>query len=471
MELNKKNVRTILLIIVFTVLLFTAVQNIGAILGFVVDVWGVFASIIAGLAIAFVLNVPLKLFEDKLFYALREHRNSTVRRLLRPVSIVCSLLITLGVLIVLLLIVLPQLVDAVAAVISRMPGYINDLIVWLDDLLAPLDFSVSAMLDGVDWNAAFNNISNTLSEGIDGIINTAGSALGTAANVGTTIINGAIDVIFSVIIAVYVLAQKERIGRFIRRCMSAFLPRRIALGIERICTMAAETFSNFISGQLTDSFILGLLCCIGMNIFRFPYANIIGVVVGGLKHRAVQGGVGDEKPPHRIAVDGLPFLDALQHILLDVRPVPAVLINHIGEAGAGGAFRGDALRGGGVLPIHRRHLLVVEGVRRRLRRGGAFRSGRGFLRRNRGGLPGGGGLFFRDGGGVPDSGAGFLRHPGGAPLPLDLGHGRPGGRSVPGAVPGAAGAEDQGGDEDGGKSFHDIPSHSSRVFFWRWRTI
>ena len=280
MELNKKNVRTILLIIVFTVLLFSAVQNIGAILGFVVDVWGVFASVIAGLAIAFVLNVPLKLFEDKLFYALREHRNSTVRRLLRPVSIVCSLLITLGVLIVLLLIVLPQLVDAVAAVISRMPGYINDLIVWLDDLLAPLDFSVSAMLDGVDWNAAFNNISNTLSEGIDGIINTAGSALGTAANVGTTIINGAIDVIFSVIIAVYVLAQKERIGRFIRRCMSAFLPRRIALGIERICTMAAETFSNFISGQLMDSFILGLLCCIGMNIFRFPYANIIGVVVG-----------------------------------------------------------------------------------------------------------------------------------------------------------------------------------------------
>ena len=280
MELNKKNVRTILLIIVFTVLLFTAVQNIGAILGFVVDVWGVFASIIAGLAIAFVLNVPLKLFEDKLFYALREHRNSTVRRLLRPVSIVCSLLITLGVLLLLLLIVLPQLVDAVAAVISRMPGYINDLIVWLDDLLAPLDFSVSAMLDGVDWNAAFNNISNTLSEGIDGIINTAGSALGTAANVGTTIINGAIDVIFSVIIAVYVLAQKERIGRFIRRCMSAFLPRRIALGIERICTMAAETFSNFISGQLMDSFIVGLLCCIGMNIFRFPYANIIGVVVG-----------------------------------------------------------------------------------------------------------------------------------------------------------------------------------------------
>ena len=71
LELNKKNVRIILLIIVFTVVLFTAVQNIGAILGFAVNVWGVFSSVIAGLAIAFVLNVPLRMFENKWFYGMR----------------------------------------------------------------------------------------------------------------------------------------------------------------------------------------------------------------------------------------------------------------------------------------------------------------------------------------------------------------------------------------------------------------
>ena len=140
MELNKKNVRIILLIIVFTVVLFTAVQNIGAILGFAVNVWGVFSSVIAGLAIAFVLNVPLRMFENKWFYGMREHRNPTVRKMLRPVSIVCSLLITLGVLIVLLLIILPQLVEAVAAVLARMPGYVTELIAWIDRLLEPFGF-------------------------------------------------------------------------------------------------------------------------------------------------------------------------------------------------------------------------------------------------------------------------------------------------------------------------------------------
>lgn len=280
MELNKKNVRTILLIIVFTVILFTAIQNLGAIFGFVVNVWGVFSSVIAGLAIAFVLNVPLKLFEDKLFYALREHRNPTVRKLLRPVSIVCSLLITLGVLIILLLVVLPQLVEAVAAVFARLPGYVNDLIDWLDKVLEPFDFKVSSMLNGIDWEKTFDSIGENLSDGINSLINTAASTIGTAANVGTTIVSGVIDVVFSIIIAVYILAQKEKIGHFVRRCMLAFLPRRAGAGISRFCTMAAETFSNFISGQLTDSCILGILCFFGMTIFRFPYANVISVVIG-----------------------------------------------------------------------------------------------------------------------------------------------------------------------------------------------
>lgn len=276
MELNRKNVRIILLIIVFTVVLFTAVQNLGALLGFVVDVWGVFSSVIAGLAIAFVLNIPLKLFEDKLFYGLREHRNPTVRKMLRPVSIVCSLLITLGVLIVLLLIVLPQLVEAVAAVLARMPGYVTDLIAWLDRLLEPFDFSLSEYLNDIDWTKVFSDIGTMLSQGINEIL----SAAGTAANVGTSIVGGVIDVVFSVIIAVYVLAQKERIGRFVHRCMDAFMPRRLSGNISRICTMAAETFSNFVGGQLTDSCILGILCFIGMVIFRFPYANVISVVIG-----------------------------------------------------------------------------------------------------------------------------------------------------------------------------------------------
>ena len=47
-----------------------------------------------------------------------------------------------------------------------------------------------------------------------------------------------------------------------------------------ICHVASETFSNFIVGQCTEAVILGTLCIIGMSIFRFPYAVMIGTLVG-----------------------------------------------------------------------------------------------------------------------------------------------------------------------------------------------
>ena len=277
MDFSRKNVRTILFIIVFTIILLSVMLNLGSLFGFVRWLFGVFSSVIAGLAIAFVLNVPLRIFEERTFYALREHRSPLVRKSLRPVSIVCSLIITLGVIIVLLLVILPRLVETVAAVISQMPGYVNDLIAWADRILEPLDFSLSAYLGDINWVSVFSDIGKSLSESTGASIV---SGVGTAANVGTTIVSGVIDVVFSVIIAVYILAQKERIGRFVRRCIDAFFPRRFAAGIESLASRASETFSNFISGQLTDSCILGVLCFIGMNIFRFPYADVISVVIG-----------------------------------------------------------------------------------------------------------------------------------------------------------------------------------------------
>ena len=96
MKLDRKNVRIILLIITFAVVLYTAAQNLAAIYGAVATVWNVFGVVITGLAMAFVLNVPLKLFENRVFYGMSEDRRPYVRKMRRPVSLVCALVVTLG---------------------------------------------------------------------------------------------------------------------------------------------------------------------------------------------------------------------------------------------------------------------------------------------------------------------------------------------------------------------------------------
>ena len=272
MEFNRKNVRMILLIIAFAVVLYTAAQNLASVYGAVKTVWNVFGVVITGLAMAFVLNVPLKLFEDRVFYGMSEDRRPLVRRLRRAVSLVCALVVSLGVIVILIAVVLPQLTQTVTEVAARLPEYISAVVNWINEFLAKFDIEIEALKEfTVDWEKVFKDLSTYLKEG---------NVINTATDVGTAAASTVMNTFLGLVVAVYVLAQKERIGRFARRCIDAFLPMRASSAISRVASMASETFSSFVAGQLADSCILGILCYICMLIFRFPYPEVISVVIG-----------------------------------------------------------------------------------------------------------------------------------------------------------------------------------------------
>lgn len=272
MEFNRKNVRMILLIIAFAVVLYTAAQNLASVYGAVKTVWNVFGVVITGLAMAFVLNVPLKLFEDRVFYGMSEDRRPLVRRLRRAVSLVCALVVSLGVIVILIAVVLPQLTQTVTEVATRLPEYISAVVNWINEFLANFDIEIEALKEfTVDWEKVFKDLSTYLKEG---------NVINTATDVGTAAASTVMNTFLGLVVAVYVLAQKERIGRFTRRCIDAFLPKRASSAISRVASMASETFSSFVAGQLADSCILGILCYICMLIFRFPYPEVISVVIG-----------------------------------------------------------------------------------------------------------------------------------------------------------------------------------------------
>lgn len=279
MKLDRKNVRTILLIIAFAVLLYTAAQNLASVYGAVRTVWRVFGVVITGLAMAFVLNVPLKLFENRVFYGMSEDRRPLVRKLRRPVSLVFALVVSLGLIGILIAVVLPQLTATVAEVAARLPEYISSAVNWLNDFLAGFGIEIESLKNfTVDWEKVFSELTTYLKEGsanVDG-----SSVVDTVTGVGTSVVSTVMNTFLGLVVAVYILAQKERIGRFTRRCIDAFLPQNAASGLARIASMASETFSNFVAGQLADSCILGILCYICMRIFRFPYPEVISVVIG-----------------------------------------------------------------------------------------------------------------------------------------------------------------------------------------------
>ena len=86
--------------------------------------------------------------------------------------------------------------------------------------------------------------------------------------------------ILALVFALYILGQKERLSEQLKRVITAYLPEEKADRMFYIGELSNRVFSNFVSGQLTEATLLGLLCFLGMTIFRMPYASMVAILVG-----------------------------------------------------------------------------------------------------------------------------------------------------------------------------------------------
>ncbi len=273
MELNSKNIKKILIIIFFGAVIFTVVQNIGSVFDVVSNVISLFAPIIAALYIAFVLNVLLTALETKVFFFMDKSKKKIILSLKRPLCLVLTYLIGIGLILVLILVIIPDIIDTVTYIVERLPGFVVQVSDWAQVIIDKFGLEIEG-LPGTDINWA--SVTNTLTNWIAG---SEAKIFGDAVNITTSVFSGVFDTLFSLVISVYILAQKEKIGAFVKRMLNAFLPQKATKFIYHIASQSSYTFSRFIGGQLTEALILGTLCFIGMIIFRFPNALIISVLI------------------------------------------------------------------------------------------------------------------------------------------------------------------------------------------------
>ena len=61
--------------------------------------------------------------------------------------------------------------------------------------------------------------------------------------------------------------------------MYAFLPEKKVEWCLEVCSLAAKSFSSFLTGQCVEALILGMMFFIAMSIFSMPYALLVGVLI------------------------------------------------------------------------------------------------------------------------------------------------------------------------------------------------
>ena len=182
--------------------------------------------------------------------------------------------ITLVLVIVLLFrMILPELLNCLQLILEKLPGALRAAYHWLDE-----NFNVSAYLtDRNIINTLENlNIQETIKKIIDFLMSGVGGAMGSIVSGVSSVVSGIATAFIAVVFAVYILSGKERLGGQIHRLIRTYLGEGILNKFRYVIATVDTCFHSFIVGQCLEAVILGTLCIIGMSIFRFPYAMMIG---------------------------------------------------------------------------------------------------------------------------------------------------------------------------------------------------
>ena len=265
---EKSEVKKWLLVVSWGVVLLWLLEHytlLGQLLGRVLDVLSPF---IAGIALAFLLNLMMNSYERRLLKPLTKYRPKLCKAV-RPAAIVLTLVTVAAILSLLLVFIIPQLGASISSLIDSVPGYWAQAMVWLEQIAASYPF-LTEWLDKL--MAQWQQIAQGLAEVV-------GDLAPRLFSWTKSLTSGVITMVMGLIVSIYLLASKEKYLEMLKKMVVAYLPEKRAARLLEVATLTNQSFSRFITGQLTEITILGCLCFIGLNIFRMPYPLLISVMI------------------------------------------------------------------------------------------------------------------------------------------------------------------------------------------------
>ena len=273
LELNKKNIKRILLLVACAILLYWGLNNLSTLGSLLSSLVSMLAPLILGACIAYVMNLLLKAIERLWDLALKKAPELWRVKLKRPICLVLTIVLFLGIIFAIFFILIPRLEEAGASLAANLPLYVAQIQVWWDSLMAFANqHGVTLPELSMNVEAATKVITGFLSSYGDSVVNTT-------FNITTSILGALVNLLLALVFSVYMLAQKETLLAQSRRLLLAALPKKAGARTMHILKLTNNAFSSFVTGQVTEAVILGTLCCIGMLILRLPYALPVSVII------------------------------------------------------------------------------------------------------------------------------------------------------------------------------------------------
>lgn len=273
MELNSRSFKNVIFLISFAIILMFLLENIKELGDFFRRILSVISPFIIGASIAFIMNNPM-MFIQRTFFGEKSPLGKIKKSLIRPLSYIITFVIFIATILIVLLIIIPELVTTIQELAIKLPDYWKNIQVIV----------VKKLIDNpqiIDWIDNINIDWVSIEQGVISFFHrSALDWVGNTFSFATSLLGNIVTFIIAFIFSIYILLQKETLARQLKKVILAFTSEKVTQKIFYIGNLSNQAFSNFISGQLLEAGIIGLLFLVAMVIFGFPYALMISLTIG-----------------------------------------------------------------------------------------------------------------------------------------------------------------------------------------------
>lgn len=265
MKEKKQAMKMVLSIITFTVVLIYLVNHTSVIAYLLKRIIALILPFLIGCGIAFVINIIMKSIEDGLF----KKKSGKFYKYKRPISMVLAYVLAILVLVLVLFVVVPEVGETITKIRDKLPGFVEKTKAWI------LQYTTKFP----EITEAINNIQINWEE-LGLFMKDGGSTLlSTTVNIFSSIVSAVVNIFIGLVFSMYILAQKEKLGRQTKMLIYAMFKESTADELMVFGKIANTTFSKFFACQFREGIILGGLFVIAMSLLGLPYPLTVGVLM------------------------------------------------------------------------------------------------------------------------------------------------------------------------------------------------
>ena len=281
MNMDRKTIAKIFFLAVCIILVYIGFQHLDIIGSFLLWLLQIFVPFIIAGCFTFFLNVPLNAIEKRMFLSKNGEPVSPVKeKLRRPLAITMSISIFVLILGVFLIIIIPEISNSLQKIAGSIPVAFEQVQDTLTDWGNRYDWAkpIIEVLD-VDWGSMGSNISKFITGNISNFFSSTMDFLNSTMKVLSSVISTVVNIFLGIVLAVYFLANKEKISSNVKKILYALLPSKAVDYVIEVGVMTNKSFYNSITGQMMECVIIGCLTGFGMAILGFPYASLVAVLI------------------------------------------------------------------------------------------------------------------------------------------------------------------------------------------------